>query len=203
MNTTIRTSLERQVTVSPPLLTVLDTETGAKIHTALTPDERRRVAAALTADFDREQPAGGPWTRDDLPRIGASDVAHDSVVDGVLDTVLHWLNKHHPKPESNVGDLTMHLMKRHAAERTCDELRSLIEGQKANVIEAQRERDDARLGRDAAFEASKAFRRERDAAVERAEQAERERDIAETYRRTVERQAMDLGMAHLEKGGEQ
>ena len=38
------------------------------------------------------------WTRDDLPRIGTPDPAHDSVVEGVLDTVLHWLNAHHPKP---------------------------------------------------------------------------------------------------------
>ena len=40
------------------------------------------------------------WTLDDLPRIGTPDPAHDSVVDGVLDTVVHWLNKHYPKPDA-------------------------------------------------------------------------------------------------------
>lgn len=38
------------------------------------------------------------WTRDDLPRIGTPNPAHDPVVEGTLDTVVHWLNKHHPKP---------------------------------------------------------------------------------------------------------
>ena len=139
-------------------------------------------------------------------------------------------NAHHPKPELSAMDyaeiVAFEAARATRAEQKCDELRSLIEGQKEHVSKSQRERDrwkaatkralehrdewkaraeleNARLERDGAFENYKRMRRERDAAVERAEQAERERDIAETYRRTVERQAMDLGMAHLEKGGEQ
>jgi len=68
-----------------------ETETWAR----LTDVQRVELAAAL----DPGRAAGGQWTADDLPRIGTPDPAHDSVVDGVLDTVVHWLNKHHPKPQ--------------------------------------------------------------------------------------------------------
>lgn len=129
MSTTITTSLERQVTVNPPLLTVLDTETGAKIHTALTPDERRALADAL-----RGREPG------------------DEYVD--------WKAMYDQ------------------AKRTCDELRSLIEGQKEHVTKAQRERDDEKSRSEFFAKRADEARRERDAAVARADQLRDERDDA-------------------------
>ena len=95
-DTTIETRHDRRITVDhyddKTVLEIVNTITGRFLGAGLTPVEARQIAAALTGQ-------GGPWTRDDLPRIGTPDPAHDSVVDGVLDTVVHWLNKHYPKPQ--------------------------------------------------------------------------------------------------------
>lgn len=95
-DTTIETRHDRRITVDhyddKTVLEIVNTITGRFLGAGLTPVEARQIAAALTGQ-------GGQWTRDDLPRIGTPDPAHDSVVDGVLDTVVHWLNKHYPKPQ--------------------------------------------------------------------------------------------------------
>ena len=94
--TTIETATGCRITVGPKGLALWDRSAhliGYELFTPLTADERRALVAALNPG------QGGQWTRDDLPRIGTPDPAHDSVVDGVLDTVVHWLNKHYPKPQ--------------------------------------------------------------------------------------------------------
>ncbi|MGX1598614.1 hypothetical protein ACWIDS_16310 [Dietzia maris] len=123
MNTTITTSLERRVTVKLPLLTVLDTDTGAKIHTALTPDERRALADALTGqggpwslpdlmwlrtDLANPTTAGaGQWTREDLPSLPdvLGEVTTHDYGEGAAayrTAALAHLNAHHPKPEQTM-----------------------------------------------------------------------------------------------------
>lgn len=77
---------------------------------------------------------GGQWTRDDLPRIGSPNPAHDPVVEGALDTVVHWLNKHYPKPS---GSVAVMLEDVHRAQLERDRLRRAHE-----IVEA--ERDQAR-----------------------------------------------------------
>lgn len=95
-------------------------------------------------------PAGGPWTRDDLP--SPTDVRWERTAetwkwrpnpttDHVLDAVVAHLNAHHPKAgmearldaEATGAEMTAAYAARDAAERKCDELRSLIAGQSANV----------------------------------------------------------------------
>lgn len=110
-------------------------------------------------------PAGGPWTRDDLP--SPTDVRWERTAetwkwrpnpttDHVLDAVVAHLNAHHPKAgmearldaEAAGAEMTAAYAARDAAERRCDELRSLIVGQSVNVDvyrekvrEAERQRD--------------------------------------------------------------
>ena len=124
------------------------------------------------------------WTADDLPRIGAPDPAQDSVVEGVLDAVLHWLNKHHPKPVLR-GDAALadHLGRQAVA---IDELQLDLEAAEADrdrwrraheIVEG--ERDQARRERDMweekyldTDEALHQARTERDDWMVRAENAE-------------------------------
>ena len=103
------------------------------------------------------------WTADDLPRIGAPDPAQDSVVEGVLDAVLHWLNKHHPKSASR-GDAALadHLGRQAEA---IDELQLDLEA-------AERERDRWRRAHEIVEAERDQARDERDEAVARAEAAE-------------------------------
>ena len=130
------------------------------------------------------------WTADDLPRIGAPDPAQDSVVEGVLDAVLHWLNKHHPKSASR-GDAALadHLGRQaeaidelqldlEAAERERDRWRRAL-----SIVE--RERDEARAERYAAVDRADALvhdlewhKRRLGESWEDAARAERERDEA-------------------------
>lgn len=62
MSTTITTRLERRIEANPRGLTIIETSRGDMIQAALTPDEARQIAAALTAD------QGGQWTRDELSK---------------------------------------------------------------------------------------------------------------------------------------
>ena len=143
MSTTITTRLERRIEANPRGLTIIETIRGDMIQAALTPDEARQIAAALTAD------QGGQWTRDDLPHAqwlcdtfyDKSDSAMEAMERIACDLVAH-LNAHHPKPGRDFSGVAWK-GQCEAAERKCVELRSLIEGQKANVTQAQRERDDA------------------------------------------------------------
>ncbi|WP_404851104.1 hypothetical protein [Dietzia kunjamensis] len=172
-------------------------------------------------------PAGGQWTRDDLPSEGAlADMIRDALDGGIcegkmllpghrpraiIDLLVRWLNAHHPKPSRGVetgyalqvdaltrerdaldSQLTRVDMEcaeavtaRVAAERTCDELRSLIQGQKEHVSKSievrnrmRRERDEALRKNGEAFDRAVRAERERDAAVARAEALEAEAEEA-------------------------
>ena len=90
-------------------------------------------------------------------------------------------NAHHTKPEPyDQGGVRGVDMLLYRAERERDAAVSRAE-------QAERERDRA-------IEACALFQRDMHKWRERAEAAERERDIAETYRRTVEQQAANVGM---------
>ena len=118
MSITITTRLERRIEANPRVLTIIETIRGNRIQAALTPDEARQIAAALTAD------QGGQWTRNDLPseddfqwemfesRFGQFDGYRSPAKQHDLYTVfksgiqygqsrdLDHLNAHHPKPDS-------------------------------------------------------------------------------------------------------
>ena len=169
MSITITTRFERRIEANPRVLTIIETIRGDMIQAALTPDEARQIAAALTAD------QGGQWTRNDLPseddfqwemfesRFGQFDGYRSPAKQHDLYTVfksgiqygqsrdLDHLNAHHPKPDPDTSAA--------AWKRMWDQ-------------------------------ASRA----RDAAVERAEQAERE---ASTWRTSTESAHSDfLQAAH-------
>ena len=154
--TTIETATGCRITVGPKGLALWDRSAhliGYELSTPLTADERRALVAALNPG------QGGQWTRDDLPRIGTPDPAHDSVVDGVLDTVVHWLNKHHPKPQPyDQGGVRGADSLLYRAERERD-------AAVARAEQAERERDEA-------VEACALFQRAMHKWRERAEQAE-------------------------------
>ena len=122
------------------------------------------------------------WTADDLPRIGAPDPAQDSVVEGVLDAVLHWLNKHHPKSASR-GDAALadHLGRQAEA---IDELQLDLEAAERDrarwrraheIVEA--ERDQAREQRAVAERERNDLRRQVEDLTERRQNLVRERDL--------------------------
>ncbi|WP_206474700.1 hypothetical protein [Dietzia sp. KRD202] len=121
-------------------------------------------------------PTGGPWTRDDLPEMRW---LHQTFLDGpsagveagfedLAVALVDHLNAHHPKSgmearldaEAAGAEMTAAYAARDAAERRCDELRSLIEGQKEHVSKS--------------IEVRNRMRRERDEAVARATLAEQE-----------------------------
>ncbi|MDV6300213.1 hypothetical protein R3P82_13990 [Dietzia maris] len=159
-------------------------------------DKVRNLAPLVPA------PAGGQWTRDDLPSLPdvLGEVTTHECGEGAAayrTAALTHLNAHHPKPVQAVcaqsGD-DEPMMPREtlrertasdgrlwnqayaegvaSAERTCNELRSLIEGQKEHVTKAQRERDDEKSRSEFFAKRADEARRERDAAVARAEQSE-------------------------------
>ena len=108
MSTTIDTRLERRIEANPRGLTIIETIRGDMIQAALTPDEARLVAAALTAD------QGGQWTReiqgalwaairDELRREypSSTDYDHrklDIAASASVDAVIETLDAHHPRP---------------------------------------------------------------------------------------------------------
>lgn len=120
MSITITTRLDRRIEANPRGLTIIETIRGNMIQAALTPDEARQIAAALTAD------QGGQWTRNDLPseddfqwemfesRFGQFDGYRSPAKQHDLYTVfksgiqygqsrdLDHLNAHHPKPEQTM-----------------------------------------------------------------------------------------------------
>lgn len=208
MSTTITAENGAEIEVCRLGISVVHPEGIAKIWARLSADHRRALSAALA-------PTGGQWTRDDLPGVhwpGIHGEPERQGAEKALDAVVTHLNAHHPKPEQSVcaqSDNDEPMMPREtlrertasdgrlwnqayaegvaSAERTCDELRSLIEGQKEHVSKSIEVRNRMRRERDAAVaRAEKAERvlRERDeqeddatrAACERAEQAERDRD---------------------------
>lgn len=146
------------------------TASDTTLHVALNPEERRRLADALTGglwslqDIARlrtdlaKQPPARQWTRDDLPHAqwlhdtfyDKPDSAMDALERIACDLVAH-LNANHPKPELRV---TANVAETDAA------LRSELMG-----AYGARDRMRVLLGE---------AERERDAAVERAEIAERE-----------------------------
>lgn len=115
------------------------------------------------------------WTRDDFPASlpDAEGVYGPSVlVPSVRRDLAAWLNAHHPKPECR-----------------CNELRSLVEGQKEHVTKAQRERDRWKAATKRALEhrdewkaRADQLRDERDDAVQSCIAVGRERDEAQMER---------------------
>lgn len=168
MSTTITSENDVEIRVGKLGVGVVHPEGVASIWARLSDAQRVQLAAALDPG---RTPTGGQWTRNDLPRIGAAEVAHDPVVDGVLDTVVHWLNKHYPKPERSAMDYA-----------------EIIAFEAARATRTERERDESLRVKGEAFDRAVRAERERDAAVARAEQAENARDTAATRAKQLERE---------------
>ena len=182
--TTIRTQAFRRIEADTTGFEVTCTASGVKMPVALNPDERRALAAALTAD------QGGQWTREDLPSVrdlvkasvDATAIDPSGGADAALGAVVSHLNAHHPKPseETYVRVLDQ------SAE--INDLKADRDEWKARALDAEHYAQDVSASnRDNADRASKA-ERERDAAVERAEQAENARDTAATRAAQLEKE---------------
>lgn len=153
MSTTITSENDVEIRVGKLGVGVVHPEGVASIWARLSDAQRVQLAAALDPG---RTPTGGQWTRNDLPRIGAAEVAHDPVVDGVLDTVVHWLNKHYPKPERSAMDYA-----------------EIIAFEAARATRTERERDESLRVKGEMVDRAVRAERERDAAVDRADAAEK------------------------------
>ena len=76
MSTTVTTKTGCQIDVEPDGLALGNDAVGCRVSTALTPDEARLVAAALTAD------QGGHWTREESTSEGDIARVVDEVTEG-------------------------------------------------------------------------------------------------------------------------
>ena len=159
--TTIETANFRRIEADTTGFEVTCTASDTTLHVALNPEERRTLAAALTAD------QGGQWTReiqgalwaairDELRREypSSTDYDHrklDIAASASVDAVIETLDAHHPRPD---GTADTDVMRRAArSERTAerhfpaDQLAQgadTIDSLRAQLDRMERERDAAR-----------------------------------------------------------
>ncbi|MDZ4234826.1 MAG: hypothetical protein U1C73_13965 [Dietzia sp.] len=108
--TTIRTENFRRIEADTTGFEVTCTASNTTLEVALTPDERRTLADALTAD------QGGQWTAADFPdegefadlvrkalsgaiRESGKDLLPGTRLRAIRDLLAQWMNAHHPKPD--------------------------------------------------------------------------------------------------------
>lgn len=185
--TTIHTEAFRRIEADETGFSVTCTASNTALEVFLNSDERRALADALDPGRPVAAPAGGQWTRADLP-TEFDDSRRPSLKwhpsPELMSDLAAWLNAHHPKPEPDKWRaewvaVSEDLKAARQREDLADEQWKKWEGQ---ARRAERERDEALRKKGEAFDRAVRAERERDEWKARAEAAGREREkIADQF----------------------